>query len=350
MTRTVEVNLLGTYHTVRAAGPLVAHPGGYVLLVASAAAGVQLPLMGAYAASKAAVEALGNTLRLETKHLGLRVGVAYLAEVDTDMTAIGFGTEAAAQIKGLGPFTRVAPRAVGVDAFERGIATRARRIYAPPLGGADDAPAHARAAGGRAAPANRGWPRPSMLPGPSTPDSPRHCRTDPGRPSDRTRREDRNHTAPRVAGTVQGTRAGELGRVAGTFPRLPHARRQAVQHPRPHRRAVPRLVALLGRPDAATRHQAVPVRDRTRGVAGRPPARIPLRMAAPRAARPACRRHPADPRPHPRRPTDPDWSPRFRAMLAATDQMVATKNVDDATWATLAEHLDDRRLVEFCLW
>ena len=131
MTRTVEVNLLGTYHTVRAAGPLVAHPGGYVLLVASAAAGVQLPLMGAYAASKAAVEALGNTLRLETKHLGLRVGVAYLAEVDTDMIAIGFGTEAAAQIKGLGPFTRVAPRSVGVDAFERGIATRARRIYAP---------------------------------------------------------------------------------------------------------------------------------------------------------------------------------------------------------------------------
>ena len=131
MTRTVEVNLLGTYHTVPAAGPLVAHPGGYVLLVASAAAGVQLPLMGAYAASKAAVEALGNTLRLETKHLGLRVGVAYLAEVDTDMIAIGFGTEAAAQIKGLGPFTRVAPRSVGVDAFERGIATRARRIYAP---------------------------------------------------------------------------------------------------------------------------------------------------------------------------------------------------------------------------
>lgn len=131
MVRTVEVNLIGTYNTVRAAGPLVAHPGGYVLLVASAAAGVQLPLMGAYAASKAAVEALGNTLRLETKHLGLRVGVAYLAEVDTDMTAIGFATEAAGQIKGLGPFTRVAPRAVGVDAFEKGIAARARRIYAP---------------------------------------------------------------------------------------------------------------------------------------------------------------------------------------------------------------------------
>lgn len=131
MLRTVEVNQLGVYYTVRAAGPLVAHPGGYVLLVASAAAGVQLPLMGAYAATKAAVEALGNTLRLETRHLGLRVGVAYLGEIDTDMTAIGFGTEAARTMKGLGPFTRVAPRSAAVDAFERGIARRARRVYAP---------------------------------------------------------------------------------------------------------------------------------------------------------------------------------------------------------------------------
>ncbi|PTR31153.1 short-subunit dehydrogenase [Rhodococcus sp. OK519] len=131
MLRTVEVNLIGAYNTVRTTGPLVAHPGGYVLMVASAAAGVQLPLMGAYAATKAGVEALGNTLRIETRHQGLRVGVGYLAEVDTDMTTIGFGTEAAGQIKGLGPFTRVAPRSVGVDAFERGIAQRARRIYAP---------------------------------------------------------------------------------------------------------------------------------------------------------------------------------------------------------------------------
>ncbi|CAM2979985.1 SDR family NAD(P)-dependent oxidoreductase [Prescottella defluvii] len=131
MDRTVEVNLLGTYATVRAAGPYVAHPGGYALLVASAAAGVQLPMLGAYSASKAAVEALGNTLRIETRHLGMRVGVAYLAEIDTDMTAIGFGTAAARSVRKLGPFTRVAPLSVAVDAFERGIARRRRRVYAP---------------------------------------------------------------------------------------------------------------------------------------------------------------------------------------------------------------------------
>lgn len=48
-------------------------------------------------------------------------------------------------------------------------------------------------------------------------------------------------------------------------------------------------------------------------------------------------------------PDHPDWSPRHRAMMTATDQLVATDNIDDAAWSALAEHLDDRRLVEFCL-
>ncbi|WP_430335738.1 carboxymuconolactone decarboxylase family protein [Rhodococcus sp. ACT016] len=48
-------------------------------------------------------------------------------------------------------------------------------------------------------------------------------------------------------------------------------------------------------------------------------------------------------------PDHPDWSPRHRAMMAATDQLVATDDIDDVTWSTLAAHLDDRRLVEFCL-
>ncbi|RVW01627.1 carboxymuconolactone decarboxylase family protein [Rhodococcus spongiicola] len=48
-------------------------------------------------------------------------------------------------------------------------------------------------------------------------------------------------------------------------------------------------------------------------------------------------------------PGHPGWSPRYRAMLAATDQLVLTDDIDEATWSALAEHLDDRRLVEFCL-
>jgi NAD(P)-dependent dehydrogenase (short-subunit alcohol dehydrogenase family) len=129
--QTVAVNVLGTYNTVRAAGPHVSHPDGYVVVVASVGAAVHLPLMGAYSASKAAVEALGNTLRSELGPTGARVGVAYFSELDTDMTSRGFGTEAARKFLGDRTVTRVTPLRVGIDALERGIARRSRRIVAP---------------------------------------------------------------------------------------------------------------------------------------------------------------------------------------------------------------------------
>ena len=129
--RTLAVNALGAYYTLRAAGPHISHPGGYALAVSSLAAAVHPPLMGAYNASKAAVEAIGNTLRGELRHTGARVGVAYFAELDTDMTRRGFGTEAAARLTRGGRLSRVAPLALGVDAIERGIERRARRVVAP---------------------------------------------------------------------------------------------------------------------------------------------------------------------------------------------------------------------------
>ncbi len=132
MERTVTVNVLGTYYTLRAAAPHVAHPGGYALAVASLAAAVHVPLLGAYSASKAAVEALGNTLRQELRPSGARVGVAYFSELDTDMTTRGFDTQAAKALLDGGPsITGVTPLKVGIDALERGIARRSRIIVAP---------------------------------------------------------------------------------------------------------------------------------------------------------------------------------------------------------------------------
>lgn len=129
---TLRVNVLGTYHTLRAAGRHISHPHGYALAVASLAAAVHAPLLGAYSASKAAVEALGDTLRIELRHTGAKVGVAYFAELDTEMTRRGFGTRAAAAMGGhQGTFTGVTPLRAGVDALERGIARRSRRVYAP---------------------------------------------------------------------------------------------------------------------------------------------------------------------------------------------------------------------------
>lgn len=132
MERTLAVNVLGAYNTLRVAGPHISHRNGYALPIASVAAAIHLPLMGAYSASKAAVEALGNTLRIELRPSGARVGVAYFAEIDTDMTSRGFDTEAAAVLTAdWERFMRVAPLRVAIDALERGIARRSRRVVAP---------------------------------------------------------------------------------------------------------------------------------------------------------------------------------------------------------------------------
>jgi 4-carboxymuconolactone decarboxylase len=40
------------------------------------------------------------------------------------------------------------------------------------------------------------------------------------------------------------------------------------------------------------------------------------------------------------------WTPLEADLLAATDQLIDTYRIDDATWARLAEHLDPRQLVE----
>lgn len=129
--QTMAVNVLGSYYTLRAAGPHVSHRDGYVLLVSSLGGAVHVPLMGAYSASKAAVEALGNTLRQELRPSGAKVGVAYFAELDTDMTTRGFGTEAARKFLKGRTITKVTPLKVGIDALERGIARRSRKIAAP---------------------------------------------------------------------------------------------------------------------------------------------------------------------------------------------------------------------------
>lgn len=130
--QTLRVNVLGTFNTLRAAGPHLAHPQGYALAVASLAAAIHLPLLGAYSASKAAVEALGNTLRAELRPYGARAGVAYFAELDTDMTHRGFGTHAAATLLGSrSAISGLTPLKAGIDALERGIARRSARVVAP---------------------------------------------------------------------------------------------------------------------------------------------------------------------------------------------------------------------------
>ncbi|NVI89093.1 SDR family NAD(P)-dependent oxidoreductase [Actinomadura sp. BRA 177] len=133
--QSLRVNVLGVYNTLRAAGPRISHERGYALAVASLAAAVHAPLLGAYSASKAAVEAMGNTLRAELRPWGAKAGVAYFAELDTDMTRRGFDTEAASAMTNSGRasslISAVTPLKVGIDALEQGIARRSKRVVAP---------------------------------------------------------------------------------------------------------------------------------------------------------------------------------------------------------------------------
>jgi NAD(P)-dependent dehydrogenase (short-subunit alcohol dehydrogenase family) len=131
--RTIDVNLLGVYRTVRAALPHVVGRRGYVLIVSSASALVHTPMMAAYTASKAGVEAFGDALRMEVAHTGTKVGVAYFSFIDTDMVRQSFDRPSVkhAREQSPGAFNQVAPLSEAIDAIERGIGRRARHIVAP---------------------------------------------------------------------------------------------------------------------------------------------------------------------------------------------------------------------------
>ena len=130
--RIVAVNLLGVYYTLRAAGPYIAHPRGYALAVASVAAALHFPLLGPYNASKAGVEALGDTLRIELHESGARVGVAYFGFIDTDMVRRGMQTRTAAQAPSRRrAIVKPVPLGLALDAIERGVQRRSRHVTAP---------------------------------------------------------------------------------------------------------------------------------------------------------------------------------------------------------------------------
>ena len=84
-TRTVEVNLLGAYYTVRAALPAVIAERGYVAVSASLASFGQVPHMSAYCATKAGIEAMCNSLRTEVAQYGVDVATIHPSWTDTDM-------------------------------------------------------------------------------------------------------------------------------------------------------------------------------------------------------------------------------------------------------------------------
>ena len=132
--RIIEVNLLGSYRTIRAALPHIVESRGYVLQIASMAAFAHVPGIAAYVASKAGVEALCNSLRAEVVHLGVRVGVAYFSWIGTDLVTQGRdGHPGFARLLVLsrGPMGKTYPVSAAGEAIVRGIERRSRVVTVP---------------------------------------------------------------------------------------------------------------------------------------------------------------------------------------------------------------------------
>ncbi|EKT82067.1 short chain dehydrogenase [Rhodococcus opacus M213] len=132
--RVIDINILGVFHTVRAALPSVIDRKGYILVVSSLAAFAPAPGLAAYNASKAGVEHFANTLRLEVAHHGVTVGSAHMSWIDTPLVQ-----DAKTDLTAFNQLLAVLPGPLGkttsvdscVDAFVDGLAGRKRRVYVP---------------------------------------------------------------------------------------------------------------------------------------------------------------------------------------------------------------------------
>jgi NAD(P)-dependent dehydrogenase (short-subunit alcohol dehydrogenase family) len=132
--RVVAVNVVGVFHTVRAALPALRRSRGYVLVVSSLAAFAPAPGLAAYNASKAGVEHLANALRLEEAGTGVAVGCAHMSWIDTPMVREARADLAEPDGDGPampGPVSRTDPVDSCAEAFVRALQRRSRRVCLP---------------------------------------------------------------------------------------------------------------------------------------------------------------------------------------------------------------------------
>jgi NAD(P)-dependent dehydrogenase (short-subunit alcohol dehydrogenase family) len=132
--RVLDVNVLGVFHTVRATLPAVIERRGYVLIVSSLAAYAAPPGWAPYNASKAGVEMVANTLRLEVAHSGVGVGSAHMSWINTALVR-----DTKADLPSFGELHTKLPWPLNTtttvdkcaEAFVKGIEGRQARIYCP---------------------------------------------------------------------------------------------------------------------------------------------------------------------------------------------------------------------------
>ncbi|NGO41235.1 SDR family oxidoreductase [Streptomyces ureilyticus] len=129
--RVIEVNLIGSAVTARAFLPALLASRGYLLQIASLAALTPAPMMTAYCASKAGVEAYAHSLRTEVGHKGVRVGVGYLSWTDTDMVRGADQDDVMRELRQRMPWPagKTYPLGPAVDRLVAGIERRSSHVY-----------------------------------------------------------------------------------------------------------------------------------------------------------------------------------------------------------------------------
>ncbi len=81
----LEINVIGALAVTKAALPRLRKSRGRVVFISSVNGRLSMPLLGAYAASKFALEAAADALRMELKPWKIRVVIVEPAQTDTDM-------------------------------------------------------------------------------------------------------------------------------------------------------------------------------------------------------------------------------------------------------------------------
>ncbi|MGW4772625.1 SDR family oxidoreductase [Nocardia sp. NPDC004278] len=132
--RVMDINVLGVFHTVRAALPTVIARNGYILVVSSLAAFAPVAGLAAYNASKAGAEYFANALRLEVAHQGVDVGSAHMSWIDTPLVQEAKKDFPAFQqmLKSLpGPLSKTTSVDACTKAFVKGLERRSRHVFVP---------------------------------------------------------------------------------------------------------------------------------------------------------------------------------------------------------------------------
>jgi NAD(P)-dependent dehydrogenase (short-subunit alcohol dehydrogenase family) len=107
----LETNVLGVVGLTTAAIPVLrANRPGVICNVSSSSIFASVPFYSAYRATKAAVSAMGDTLRVELAPSGIRVVEILPGPVDTDMFQLSTGDQAATRFDRYRPMADVAAR------------------------------------------------------------------------------------------------------------------------------------------------------------------------------------------------------------------------------------------------